>query len=37
MIFFHFEDLTDKLYQEQSNIDVSLAALLEFSQLACFT
>ena len=27
----------DKLFQERSNIDVSFAALLEFSQLVCFT
>ena len=32
-----FEEVMDKLFQEQSNIDASLAALLEFSQLVCFT
>ena len=33
----HFEEIMDKLFQEQGSIDVSLAALLEFSQLVCFT
>ena len=32
----HFEDIMDKLLQERSNIDVSLLALIEFSQLVCF-
>ena len=32
----HFEEVMDKLFQERSNIDASLAALLEFSQLVCF-
>ena len=27
----HFEEIMNKLYQERSNIDVSLAALPEFS------
>ena len=27
----------DNLFKERSNIDASLAAILEFSQLACFT
>ena len=34
---FHFEEIMDKLFQEWSNIDASLASLLEFSQLVCFT
>ena len=33
----HFEEIMNKLFQEQSNIGASLAALLEFSQLVCFT
>ena len=33
----HFEEIKDKLFQEWSNIDASLVALLEFSQLICFT
>ena len=33
----HFEKIMDKLFQERSNIDASLEALLEFSQLVCFT
>ena len=33
----HFEEIKDKLLQEWSNIDTSLVALLEFSQLICFT
>ena len=33
----HFEDIMDKLFQEQSNIGAFLVALLEFSQLVCFT
>ena len=33
----HFEEITDKLFQVRSNIDASLAALLEFSQFVCFT
>ena len=33
----HFEEIMDKLFQERSNIDASMAALLEFSQLVCFT
>ena len=32
----HFEKIMDKLFQEKSNIDASLAALLEFSHLVCF-
>ena len=31
----HFEEIMDKSFQERSNIDVFLAALLEFSQLVC--
>ena len=31
----HFEEIIDKLLQERSNIDDSLAALLEFSQIVC--
>ena len=35
----YFEQIMDKLFQERSNIDVSLAAVLEFLQLVrvCFT
>ena len=33
----HFEEIMDKLVQERSNIGASVAALLEFSQLVCFT
>ena len=33
----HFEEIMDKLFQERSNIDASMAALLEFSQLVCVT
>ena len=33
----HFEEIMDKLFQERSNIDASLLAVLEFSQLVCFT
>ena len=33
----HFEEILDKLFQERSNIDVSLVALPEFSQSVCFT
>ena len=33
----NFEEIMDNLFQERSNIDASLAALLEFSQLVCFT
>ena len=33
----HFEENIDKLFQEKGNIDASLAALLEFLQLVCFT
>ena len=33
----HFEEIMDKLFQKRSNIDASVAALLEFSQLVCFT
>ena len=32
----HFEKIMDKLFQEKSNIDASLATLLEFSHLVCF-
>ena len=31
----HFEKIIDKLLQERSNIDDSLTALLEFSQIVC--
>ena len=37
MIFVLFEEILDKLFQERSNVDASLAALLELSQLVCFT
>ena len=33
----YFEEIMDKLFQERNNIDASLEALLEFSQLVCFT
>ena len=33
----HFEENVDKLFQEKINIDASLAALLEFLKLVCFT
>ena len=33
----NFEEIMDNLFQERSNIDASLAALLEFLQLLCFT
>ena len=33
----HFEEIMDNLFQERSNIDAFLAALLEFSQFVCFT
>ena len=37
MIFATLNKITDKLFQERSNINASLAVLLEFSQLVCFT
>ena len=33
----HFEEIMDKLFREMSIFDASLEALLEFSQLVCFT
>ena len=33
----YFEEIVDKLFQEKSNVDTSLAALLGFSQPVCFT